>query len=141
VLAAAQRLRRREEFAATIRAGRRAGRGVVVVHIDAPDDTSGAAEVPSEAAPASVERSDLAARAGFVVPKAVGNAVARNKVRRRLRHLIRERLAALPPDATVVVRAIPGAADRAFPDLAADLDAALVAARHRRPRRFSREGT
>ncbi|MER7005214.1 ribonuclease P protein component [Dactylosporangium sp. NPDC000555] len=32
MLAAAQRLRRREDFAATIRNGRRAGRGAVVVH-------------------------------------------------------------------------------------------------------------
>jgi ribonuclease P protein component len=147
VLAAAQRLRRREEFAATIRAGRRAGRGVVVVHIDARDDISGTAGVPSavapgeEAVPAPDERPGLPARAGFVVPKAVGKAVTRNKVRRRLQHLIGERLAGLPPDATVVVRAIPGAADRAFPELAADLDAALVAARNRRPRRSRREGT
>jgi ribonuclease P protein component len=146
VLAAAQRLRRREEFAATIRAGRRAGRGVVVVHIDAPDDIAGTAGVPSavapsEAVPAPVQRPGLPARAGFVVPKVVGNAVTRNKVRRRLQHLIGERLAGLPPDATVVVRAIPGAADRAFPELAADLDAALLAARNRRPRRSRREGT
>jgi ribonuclease P protein component len=86
------------------------------------------------------ERADLPARAGFVVPKAVGKAVIRNKVRRRLRHLIRERLAALPPGATVVVRALPGAAERTFPELAADLDAALLAARNRRPRRLRREG-
>jgi ribonuclease P protein component len=74
------------------------------------------------------------------VSKAVGKAVVRNQVRRRLRHLIRERLAGLPAGATVVVRALPGAADRAFPELAADLDAALVAARKRRPRRSREEG-
>jgi ribonuclease P protein component len=141
VLAAAQRLRRREDFAAAIRAGRRAGRGVVVVHVDAPADAPSATEVPSDTAPAPAERADLPARAGFVVPKTVGKAVVRNKVRRRLRHLLREHLATLPPGATVVVRALPGAAERAFPELAADLDAALVAARNRRPRRSRREGT
>jgi ribonuclease P protein component len=141
VLAAAQRLRRREDFAAAIRAGRRAGRGVVVVHVDTSADAPSATEVSSDTAPVPAERADLPARAGFVVPKTVGKAVVRNKVRRRLRHLLREHLATLPPGATVVVRALPGAAERAFPELAADLDAALVATRNRRPRRSRREGT
>ncbi|MDT5037504.1 MAG: ribonuclease protein component, partial [Micromonosporaceae bacterium] len=74
------------------------------------------------------------ARAGFVVSKAVGNAVVRNTVRRRLRHLIRPHLAGLPADAAVVVRALPGAAARTYPELAADLDAALTAASARRSR-------
>lgn len=65
------------------------------------------------------------ARAGFVVSKAVGGAVQRNLVKRRLRHLVRERLSLLPPGSLVVVRALPGAgaADHAL--LARDLDAAL----------------
>jgi ribonuclease P protein component len=73
-------------------------------------------------------------RAGFVVPKAVGPAVARNRVRRRLRHLMRERLAALPPGAAVVVRALPGATGRDYRRLAAELDAALAAAQARSAR-------
>nr|WP_205862270.1 ribonuclease P protein component [Planosporangium thailandense] len=140
-MAAAQRLRRRDEFAATIRAGRRAGRGVVVVHLDGPDDADSPAAESNGSTPVRTERVDLPARAGFVVPKTVGKAVARNKVRRRLQHLIRERLAALPPGVTVVVRALPGAADRTYSELTSDLDAALVAARTRRPRRPRREGT
>lgn len=75
----------------------------------------------------------MTARAGFVVSKAVGNAVVRNKVRRRLRHLVRPLLAELPDGATLVVRALPPAATAIFPVLAHDLDAALAAAR--RPRR------
>jgi ribonuclease P protein component len=114
---------------------------MVVVHLDAPADDLSATEVPDDTAPAPTERTDLPVRAGFVVPKTVGNAVVRNKVRRRLRHLVRERLAALPAGATVVVRALPGAAGRSFPELADDLDAALVAARKRRPRRSRGEGT
>ena len=107
MLAAAQRLRRREEFAATIRGGRRAGRGAVVVHLLLSD----ADEVP---------------RAGFVVSRAVGNAVCRNRVRRRLRHLVRDRLAALPRGAELVVRAQPAAVTRGFAELGEDLDAALA---------------
>jgi ribonuclease P protein component len=72
-------------------------------------------------------------RAGFVVSKAVGGAVDRNRVKRRLRHLVRERLAQLPPGTDVVVRALPGAADRRYQSLGDDLDAALAAARRRKP--------
>ncbi len=61
-----------------------------------------------------------------MVSKAVGPAVVRNKVRRRLRHLVRERLAGLSGD--LVVRALPAAADLSYTELGADLDAALAAA-------------
>jgi ribonuclease P protein component len=59
------------------------------------------------------------------VSKAVGGAVVRNTVKRRLRHLIRDRLAELPPGSLVVVRALPGAGDADHAELARDLDAAL----------------
>jgi ribonuclease P protein component len=64
-------------------------------------------------------------KGGFVVSRAVGDAVARNRVRRRLRHLVRPRLSALPPGSLLVVRALPAAADASSADLADDLDAAL----------------
>jgi ribonuclease P protein component len=118
VLAAAQRVRRSADFAATIRGGRRAGRGTIVVHL--------LLEEPAQA---------TTARAGFVVSKAVGNAVVRNKVRRRLRHLVRPLLRDLPPGVLLVVRALPAAAGASFVTLADDLVAALAAARRpRRPR-------
>jgi ribonuclease P protein component len=75
------------------------------------------------------------ARAGFVVSKAVGNAVVRNKVRRRLRHLVRPLLAELPDGALLVVRALPASASASFEKLGADLAAALAAARSPRRRR------
>ena len=118
MLAAAQRLRRSNDFAAAVRGGRRAGRGTLVVHL-----------LVDEPAQAST------ARAGFVVSKAVGNAVVRNKVRRRLRHLVRPLLADLPPSASLVVRALPSAAAASFADLGADLESALAAARNPRRRR------
>jgi ribonuclease P protein component len=118
VLAAEQRLRRSADFAAVIRGGRRAGRGAVVVHL--------LLEEPAQASKA---------RAGFVVSKAVGNAVVRNRVRRRLRHLVRPLLAELDPGSAIVVRALPAAAAASFGVLAGDLEAALAAARRpRRPR-------
>ena len=61
-------------------------------------------------------------RVGFVVSKAVGNAVTRNRVKRRLRHLVIPLLDECP-DAIVVVRALPPAATE--PDrLASDLSEA-----------------
>jgi len=84
------------------------------------------------------ETTEPAPRAGFVVSKAVGNAVIRNAVKRRLRHLVRPRLADLPLGAVVVVRALPDAAGRAFGDLEHDLDTALAAARRPRTRGIRR---
>jgi len=108
VLPPAARLRRRAEFAATTRGGRRAGRGALVVHLAAAGTGT--------------------PRFGFAVSRAVGNAVIRNKVRRRLRHLARERLDRFPAGTTVLVQALPAAAHRSFQELGRDLDAALAAA-------------
>ena len=72
---------------------------------------------------------------GLVVSKAVGTAVTRNLVKRRLRELVRVRLTTLPADAGIVVRALPPAASRPFDLLGADLDAALQTAVRRAHRR------
>jgi ribonuclease P protein component len=110
MLAAGRRLRRSGDFTAAIRAGRRAGRGGLVVHLLLKDPTN-------------------PARAGFVVSRAVGNAVTRNRVRRRLRHLVRPHLAGLPPGADLVVRVLPAAANQSYDQLGSDLAAAITAAR------------
>jgi ribonuclease P protein component len=80
----------------------------------------------------TVDRSDhrsgqIPARAGFVVPRTVGPAVVRNLVRRRLRHLLRDRLTGLPAGSLLVVRVLPGGGQRPYAELARDLDAALAA--------------
>lgn len=118
------RLRHRDEFAAAVRRGRRAGRPLLVVHYRR---SAGDAGRPATDAtdPYVTPGGAPPPRAGFVVSKAVGPAVVRNRVKRRLRHLVRDRLAALPDGSLVVVRALPPAADADFADLAADLDAAL----------------
>ncbi|GIG89078.1 ribonuclease P protein component [Plantactinospora endophytica] len=143
MLAAAQRLRRSSDFAAAIRGGRRANRGSVVVHLHSagtPEPASSPATpsltTTSEPARAGAGQPPAPARAGFVVSKAVGGAVVRNRVRRRLRHLVRDRLPALPPGTTLVVRALPGAADASYARLGTDLDAAITAALA--PRKSSR---
>ncbi|ADD46101.1 ribonuclease P protein [Stackebrandtia nassauensis DSM 44728] len=66
------------------------------------------------------------ARAGFIVSKAVGPAVTRNKVKRRLRHLAAPRLAGWPNGTDVVVRALPAAATISFQRLSRDVDEALA---------------
>ncbi|GAA2384112.1 ribonuclease P protein component [Streptomyces glaucosporus] len=116
------RLRRREDFAAAVRRGRRAGRPNLVVHLrrGSPRPDSGGLTDPHAA-----EGVAPPARAGFVVSKAVGNAVVRNRVKRRLRHLVRERLGALPPGSLMVIRALPGAGEADHEELARDLDTAL----------------
>jgi ribonuclease P protein component len=69
---------------------------------------------------------------GFVVSKAVGSAVRRNLVQRRLRHLARERLSSFPGSAVLVVRALPAAAAADYRDLATDFDRALARVLRRR---------
>lgn len=66
------------------------------------------------------------ARVGFVVGKAVGNSVVRHRTVRRLRHLVRDRLDRLPAGATLVIRALPPAAEADSAALGRDLDAALL---------------
>jgi ribonuclease P protein component len=60
-------------------------------------------------------------RVGFVVSKAVGNAVVRNRVRRRLRHLVKSHLSSLAPSAALVVRALPAAAGLSSAELGTEL--------------------
>ena len=112
------RLRRRQDFGEAVRRGRRAGRPLLVVHMRRAVTDATDPHVPGESTPP--------ARAGFVVSKAVGGAVQRNLVKRRLRHLVRERLSLLPPGSLVVVRALPGAGGADHAQLALDLDAALA---------------
>jgi len=93
------------DFTAAMRGGRRAGRRTLVVHLGR-------------------ARTEAPTRVGFVVSKAVGNAVVRNRVKRQLRHIAGARLDRLPVGSSVVVRANPAAAGSA--NLAEDYDSALA---------------
>jgi ribonuclease P protein component len=65
-------------------------------------------------------------RVGLVVSKAVGNAVVRNRVKRRLRHQVAPLLTTLPAGTTVVLRALPPAADSTSAEVAEELRAGLT---------------
>lgn len=109
VLPRDHRLAQAAGFTAAVRNGRRAGSRLLVVHLD------GTAAAPGERI-----------RVGFIVSKAVGPAVVRTRVKRRLRHLVRNRLAALPSSGSLVVRALPAAAGATSAELGSDLDRCLV---------------
>lgn len=67
-------------------------------------------------------------RVGFVVSKAIGGAVLRNQVKRRLRGLLSDRLTGIPAGVDVVVRAQPACAGLSSQTLAEDLDRLLAKA-------------
>ncbi|WP_307582236.1 ribonuclease P protein component [Paeniglutamicibacter psychrophenolicus] len=94
-----QRLRLSQDFTATVRSGARTGRRNVVLY----------ARVRSEE-----PQGDN--RFGFIVSKAVGNAVHRNLVKRRMRALAQQ-FAAEAIGLDVVLRALPGSADIEWDEL------------------------
>ena len=100
------RLRRRAEFVRAARAGRKGARDALVVQ--------------------ALARDDGETRIGFTATKKIGNAVARNRAKRRLRAAARLKLGAAPPpgwDLVLIARGTTGTCT--FPALLADLDGAL----------------
>lgn len=75
---------------------------------------------------------DHPARVGFVVSKAVGNAVVRNRTKRRLRALMTRHVDAVPAGALLVVRARPAAARAQYDELATEASALLTKVTRRR---------
>ena len=65
-------------------------------------------------------------RVGFSVSKRVGGAVQRNRVKRRLREIMRRLLVEMPAGGDLIVTAKPSAALATYDDLAADLRALLA---------------
>ena len=104
MLPAPNRLRQRADFTSAVRSsgGCRAGSRLLVVHATHTDARAG-----------------LPPRVGFVVSKAVGGAVVRNRTKRRLRHVAASHIAEIPCGTDVVVRANPSAADADYPELEA----------------------
>ena len=60
-------------------------------------------------------------RVGIVVPRYSGSAVDRNRLKRRLRELVRTRLLPAAPSVDVVIRARPDAYAVSFRELEADI--------------------
>ncbi|MFD3428725.1 ribonuclease P protein component [Nocardia fluminea] len=96
------RLHHRAEFSRTVRRGQRIGRRDLVVHAltHAYDDVADGDSLVRVGGP----------RFGLIVSKAVGNAVVRHRVARRLRHMCAQVVDELPVGTDVVIRALPGAA-------------------------------
>jgi len=101
VLARANRIVRADDYRNTVRRGRKSGTAHSVVYVR--------------------RRDDDAVRFGFIVAKTVGNAVARNTVRRRLKHVCHDLLPGVPPGTDVVIRALPGSLDVPWSTLLTDI--------------------
>ncbi|HEX5426818.1 MAG TPA: ribonuclease P protein component [Pedococcus sp.] len=110
MLPAGHRLRSSGDFSAALRGAgsARAGSALIVVHANTADARAG--QLP---------------RVGFVVSKAVGGAVVRNRVKRRLRAQMATRVDRIPAGTDVVVRANPIAAQAISADLGRELDRLL----------------
>lgn len=106
MLARANRVVDGADFRAVVRRGRRSTTPTAVYYRLATDG-----EAP--------------ARFGVIVTKAVGSAVERNRVRRRLRALSRSLVDAGRRGEDVVIRVLPGDAHRNWDSLSADMHAAL----------------
>ncbi|MBT2513714.1 ribonuclease P protein component [Arthrobacter sp. ISL-30] len=106
MLATRNRLRTSTDFSTTVRSGVRNGRRNLVLYT----------------APIAA---DQATRIGFIVSKAIGNAVTRNLVKRRLREAGALSLGMHGTGLAVVVRALPAAATASWDQLLADYNAAL----------------
>ena len=90
---------RPDEFRAVVRRGRRVPTGHTVLHVlrrDSPQQES------------LSDASTGPARFGFIVTKAVGGAVTRNTVKRRLRAVGHAVLPSVAGGTDVVIRALPG---------------------------------
>ncbi|WP_417220113.1 ribonuclease P protein component [Arthrobacter sp.] len=121
------RLRSPAGFSVTVRSGARSGRRNVVLYALTHPETQ--QSVPS--------------RYGFIVSKAVGNAVTRNLVKRRLRAVAAES-PAQDVGYDIVMRALPASAHASWSELSAEARSALESARRQAARRSSagaRKGT
>lgn len=115
------RLRASAEFRQIISSGKRVRGRYLLLHIatrDAPDPHGNGDHTAAAALADPV-------KIGFIVSKAVGNAVVRNRTKRRLRHIVGDRLDELDSAAGVVVRALPHSSTATFAQLSDDFDRIL----------------
>ena len=122
MLAPKHRLTTSQDYSAVMRRGFRAGTTTVVVSVLLTEAGAGAADPSRSAAPW---------RCGFIVSKAVGNAVTRHRTTRRLRHIVRELITSeavtLPGQgrAAIVIRALAESAEADHATLTEDVRSGL----------------
>jgi len=102
VLASQQRMRRAADFRVALRGGLTVSASLAASDPGSPD-----------------------VLVGFVVSRAVGGAVVRNRVKRQLRHAVRPHIGALPAGALLVLRGLPAAAAADPGRLDADVSLAI----------------
>jgi ribonuclease P protein component len=111
MLSARYRLRRRQAFDQIYQQGRRQSGSVLSITC-----------LPRPEGSSSSQSSQLA----VVVSKKVSrHAVGRNRIKRRLRAVIREVLPDLEPGYWIIISARPSCADRSYPDLKVELQRLL----------------
>ena len=105
MLARANRIVRGDDYRAIVRRGRRVATDNAVIY--------------------RLSGSSAEVRFGFIVAKSVGNAVVRNRVRRRLKSIGHAHLEALPDKTDIVIRALPGSASASWSTLNSEIHEAL----------------
>ncbi len=111
MLAKANRVRRPADFRTIVRRGRRASTTHATIHL--------------------ISTGEQDSRFGFIVSKAVGGAVQRNLVRRRLRAVCVELLPQMRVGNDVVIRALPGSAEASWASLQSEIVAGIDTVRKR----------
>jgi ribonuclease P protein component len=102
VLARANRVVTGDDFKATVRRGKRTATPHALLYV-------------------AQREGNVPTRFGFIVSKAVGNAVERNLVTRRLRSVGSELLELRPTGTDVVIRALPGSLEAGWVTLSAEI--------------------
>ncbi|WP_180540549.1 ribonuclease P protein component [Nevskia soli] len=69
-----------------------------------------------------LEPSNAGPRLGFTTPRALGNAVVRNRIRRRIREAVRQRLYRLDPQWSIVINPRRKALDGPFPEIEREIE-------------------
>lgn len=116
------RITRGDDYRRIVRHGNRVGGAFCITH-----------------AVLHVTEGSESARFGFIVAKSVGNAVTRNRVRRRLKSIAERQLAAGFTGADVVFRALPASANATFLQLEEEVVRAL--GRIHSPKSHDRSGS
>ena len=117
------RLKRRAEFLQVAAANRKWVAPGLILQVRRQPSTESESDDARRAAPAKLVREPV--RVGFTASRKVGNAVARNRARRRLRAVAREVLDHAEPGNDFVLIARPATVDRNYQALVADLVAGL----------------